>query len=110
MSEGKLIMDAIVITVTLGEDRRLVVDLPPEMPAGQVDVMITPHAIPDAQHTNPAREAARAKLLAAGILSTTHRAPQGIAQPSAAERERVWTLFSQGRSSDEIIDEDRGDH
>lgn len=101
-------MDAIRLSVEIGEDRRLIIDLPADTPIGQAELIIQPHEKLDDPASNPAREAARAKLMAAGALSTTHRAPEGAQSLSAEERERVWQLFSQGRSSDEIINEDRG--
>ena len=95
------------MTVEVGPDRRLVVDLPAEIPVGPVDVVITAHPAA-ATAANSAREAAAASLAAAGILSTAHHAPANAASVSAEERARVWAQFSRGRSSDDLIDEERG--
>jgi hypothetical protein len=98
-------MDVIVLSAEIGEDRRLVIDLPPDAPLGPVQVTIQvqePYT-----STNPAREAARAKLLAAGFLVTGIQAPAGIAPLSVEERLRLGTLPS-GVSLDDIIDQDRG--
>jgi hypothetical protein len=100
-------MDAIVLSAEVGEDRRLVIDLPPNTPTGRVDVVIKHHEGVQAPITNPAREAARAKLLAAGFLVTGIQAPAGIAPLSVEERLRLGTL-PPDVSVDDIIDQDRG--
>src|SRR5205823_6340612 len=101
-------MDTIRLSVEIGADRRLVIDLPPDTLIGQAELIIKPHAENQPEVIYPARETARAILSAAGALSAAHRAPEGALPLSPAERQRVWQLFSQGRSSDEIINEDRG--
>ena len=59
-------MDTITLTAVVGEDRRLVIDLPPDAPTGPIEVTIraaTPQ--PEKQLT---REEARARLRAAGVF------------------------------------------
>lgn len=97
-------MDAITLSVMVGEDRRLVIDLPPDTPVGPVDVVITPRE----KIINPAREAARAKLLAAGRLVTNIRAPEGTVPLSPEELLRIGQRPPGTKSLDEMIDEDRG--
>jgi hypothetical protein len=41
--DGVRIMEVVKISVWVGEDRRLIIDLPPEIPAGLIDGQITPH-------------------------------------------------------------------
>ena len=104
-------MDAIIIEAEVGQDHRLVDEFPPEVPVGRVKLMIQPLEKPTAVAKTPlTREAARAKMLAAGILSTAHRAPEGATELTPEERERVWSQFSGGRSIDELINEDRGEY
>jgi hypothetical protein len=103
-------MDAIVISVTLGEDRRLVVDLPPDTPIGPAEVIIRPLATLPIEGSNPAREAARAKLLAAGRLVTDIHAPKGIVPLSPEELLQIGTLPPGAPSLDDLINEDRGDY
>jgi hypothetical protein len=103
-------MDAIILSVEVGEDRRLIIDLPPDTPTGPAAVVIKPHELEGVSTTNPAREAARAKLLAAGILSTAHRAPEGAVALSDEQLQRLGERPLGGISLDEIIDEDRGPH
>jgi hypothetical protein len=101
-------MDTVMIPVEVGEDRRLVIDVPPVVPIGPADVVIVPR--PDGQKatTNPAREEARAKLRAAGALSTIRYAPADARPLSDEELMRIGQLAPGARPSEELIDEDRG--
>ena len=102
-------MDAITLSVEIKEDHRLVIELPEDTPIGTAQVTIYPQGtLPSAPIFNPAREAARAKLLAAGALSTGHRAPEGTTELTPEERERIWSQFAGERSLDDLINEDRG--
>ena len=101
-------MDAIMLSVEIGEDRRLIIDLPADTPVGQADLIIKPHGETVAQSNNPAREAIRAKLLAAGKLVTDIHAPEGTVLLTLAERQRIGQLTPGARSSEQLIDEDRG--
>ena len=104
-------MNPIVLPAVVGEDRHLVLDLPPDTPLGPVEVEIRPAPVEsEAPVYNPAREAARAKLLAAGFLSTAHRAPEGAVRLTVEERMRIGTLPPGARPSEELIDEDRGEY
>lgn len=99
------------LVATVGEDRRLDVQLPADAPTGPVE--LTVRAAPDIAgksglHDNPARAAARAKMLAADFLSDGHRAPIGARALSDEERVRIGTLPPGSRPSEELIDEDRG--
>src|SRR5262249_40916165 len=101
-------MDAIKLSVQIGQDRRIIIDLPPDTPLGEAELIIRIREPGKAQINTPAREAARTKLAAAGALSKVEYAPGATQPPSSEERQRVWQLFSLGRTSDEIISEDRG--
>ena len=108
-------MVTIRLSATVGADRKLVLQLPEEIPAGDVEIEIRaaekspearkPYEIP----YNPAREAARAKLRAAGILSESTRAPEGTVPLSVEERMKLGTLPPDSKSSLELINEDRED-
>jgi hypothetical protein len=100
-------MDSVMISVEVGEDRRLVIDVPPDVPLGPADVVIVPRNGKRAT-TNPAREAARAKLRAAGLLSTNIYAPKDAIVLTDEELMRVGRLAPGARPSEELIDEDRG--
>ncbi len=101
-------MDAITLSVEIGEDRRLVIDLPSDTPLGSAELTIKPLHTVESDSTNAAREAARAKLMAAGILNTSHRAPEGAVALSNEELARLGQLTPGARSSEELIDEERG--
>jgi hypothetical protein len=101
-------MDSVMIPVEVGEDRRLVIDVPPEVPIGPADVVIVPRPHGQKATTNPAREAARAKLRAAGFLSTSIQAPENAVALSDEDLLRRGRLAPGARPSEELIDEDRG--
>src|SRR4051794_3382137 len=82
----------IVINAVVGEDRRLIIDLPPEMPTGKVMVMValtepvsTAEEVSATGYINPERERLRAVLLAKGKLGTAHMPPLGTIFPSEEE-------------------------
>ncbi len=106
-------MDTIVLSAVIGEDRRLVIDLPPDTPTGMVDLLIKPHveAEPYVETIppNPDRERIRAKLLAAGLLVTDIRAPEGTIPLSPEEILRIGTLPEGAPSLDKMIDEERNE-
>jgi hypothetical protein len=101
-------MDSITISVMVDEGRRLVIDLPPDVPVGPADVTIKPLGSQTTDIENPAREAVRAKLLAAGRLALDHGIPDDIEPVSEEELEELGRLAPGARSSEELIDEDRG--
>jgi len=100
-------MDAITLDAVVGEDRRLVVELPANVPVGPVKLVIQP--VEQAAGEPPLTlETARARLAAAGRLSTSHHPPAGTVPLSAEERERLSKLFAGPRSVLDLINEDRG--
>lgn len=101
-------MATITLSAVVGEDRRLVIDLPADTPVGQVELTIRP--LNETPPENPAREAARAKLLAAGFLVTSIHAPEGVVPLTPEERMRIGKLPPGARPSDELISEDRGEY
>lgn len=103
-------MDVITLSAIIGEDRRLVIELPPNTPTGLVDLVIRLHEnVPSAPTDNPAREAIRAKLLAAGRLVTDIYASEDAVPLSPEELLRIGRLPPGSPSLDELIDEDRGE-
>jgi hypothetical protein len=103
-------MVAIRLTAVVGEDRRLVIDLPEDAPTGPVQLVIRPKPVePTGKSVNPAREAARAKLLAAGALVTHFEVPEDAVPLTPEERMRIGTMPPGTRGSEELIDEDRGE-
>src|SRR5262249_13354634 len=100
----------ITLSVNIREDRRLVIDLPADVPLGTAELIIKPHGTNGPQPAAAAREAARAKLLAAGILNASHQAPEGAVALSNEELSRLGRLTPGTRSSEEIINEERGEY
>jgi hypothetical protein len=89
------------------EDHKLIVDVPDDVPPGLVylKIRIPPSSEIDAD--NPARAAARAKLAAVGLLSSTHELPLGTRIPTDAKVEAAGELPPGARPSEELINEDR---
>lgn len=103
-------MVAIRLTAVVGEDRRLVIDLPEDTPTGPVELVIRLKPVePTGTPVNLAREAARVKLLAAGALVTHFDIPEDAVPLSLEERIRLGTMAAGARGSEELIDEDRGE-
>jgi hypothetical protein len=103
-------MEAVTLPVVVGPDRRLVLDLPPSTPIGPADVVILPRMNAADESATPARDTARAKLLAAGFLATDIRAPEGTAPLSDEDLARLGQLPRGARPSEDLIDEDRGSY
>jgi hypothetical protein len=101
-------MEAVTIPVVVGPDRRLVLDLPPSTPIGPANVVILPRMNGADERATSARDAARAKLLAAGFLAMDLRAPEGTAPLSDEDLTRLGQLPAGARPSEDLIDEDRG--
>jgi hypothetical protein len=103
-------MSTVTIAGIVGQDHKLVIDVPVEIPPGPVSVVIQPVApIPPSTGTLT-REEARARLLAAGMLVTEFNIPPDAHPLTREERRRLGTLPPGARSSEELIDEDRGPH
>jgi len=109
-------MQEIKINAWIGEDKKLVLELPPETPTGPVAVHIVPqeHAETSSvaerdeqQIQNAKREQLRQKMLEAGILSTAHRAPAEWTPLTEDERMRLGSLPTGARPTHEYVDEDR---
>jgi hypothetical protein len=108
-------MSLIKLSVWVGEDKKLTIDLPAEIPVGPVDVVVIPYeTIPPTYASKypddwvEKREQFRQKLLEAGRLSTAHTASPDTVPLSPGELLRIGTLPPGARPTDELIDEDRG--
>jgi hypothetical protein len=97
----------IKLTATVDESRRITLDLPADMPQGEVE--ITVRSLAAAAEDAPGeltREQVRARLLAAGLLVTTPNAEK----LSIEEEERLGRLLAGNRTTEELISEDRIDN
>jgi hypothetical protein len=101
-------METITIPVVVGEERRLILDLPASVPVGPAEIVIRPRTTGAEAPADDAREAMRAKLLAAGFLSTATSAPPGTMPLSNDDLARLGQLAPGARPSEVLIDEDRG--
>jgi hypothetical protein len=101
-------MNAVTIPVVVGADRRLIIDLPSSTPLGPAEVVIFLRSSAVDQPVNEAREAIRARLLAAKLLSTDVYAPPGTMPLSNSDLARLGQLPPNARPSETLVDEDRG--
>jgi hypothetical protein len=104
----------ITISTTVGEDHRLVIDipLPPDAPSGEVQVELVVRSVSSepTEPVNLALEAAREKMRAAGRLSTAWHQDNNDA---VLNDEALWELVKlmpNSVSSEQLINEDRGDY
>jgi hypothetical protein len=100
-------MTTVRLSATIGDDRKLTVHVPDEIPTGPVDVVIHAHEISASAMDTP-REIARRKLQMAGILATDLGIPDDLAAPSEVELETMGHMTQDARPSEELINEDRG--
>ena len=104
----------ITVSATIGADHRLVIDipLPADAPSGQVQVELVVRPVPSElnEPMNVALEAAREKMRTAGRLSTAwHQDDDGV----VLNDEALWELIKlapNSVSSEQLINEDRGDY
>lgn len=84
-------MVAVKMNAVVDEQHNLIIQLPDDMPTGQVEVIVRSlEQEPPPAPTQPlTREAARAKLLAAGRLSTGWHEPEGFVPLTEAE---LWEI------------------
>lgn len=103
----------IVINAVIGEDRRLIIDLPPDTPMGSVTVMVAPteNETPSESPTPPVnteRERLRAILLAAGKLGNAYP-DEAISYPVNDDWMAAGKLPPGTPSSEETLRELRSD-
>ncbi len=104
-------MVAITLDATVDKDRNLIIHLPDDMPTGRVEVTI--RSVEAQTTTQPflSRQEARAKLLAAGRLSTAWDDEEEF-QPTMTDAE-IWELgqtVQNARTAQDYIDEERGNY
>ncbi len=97
-------MDGMTITVTVPPDRRLVLDLPEDLPVGAMLQVV----IRQMQGVSPVLESARALLAAAGKLADLGIADGDVEDVGDDELEQLGRLAPGARSSGDLLDEERG--
>lgn len=111
--------EPIILSTVIGDDHKLVLDLPPDTPTGPVEIrlVVSPaEAEPVVDEAEAIakwrqeRERIRAKLAAAGFLSTVnYDIPEDAEELSDEELYELGKLPPGSRSSEEILDEIRSD-
>jgi hypothetical protein len=98
----------ITIIAQVDEKRRIMIDLPDDVPPGKVEITVRSLAEDDlGPPPEPiTREWARAKLIAAGHRSNARSSPDAL-ELSDEERERIGRALAAGRPFAELVDEER---
>jgi hypothetical protein len=98
------------------KDGQLTAKLPKDVPPGAVDLIVqlegdtvVVEVKTSAVSANSARETARAKLAAAGRLSSARWLPPGTQIPTDGEVRAAGVLPPDARPSADLIDEDRNE-
>jgi len=100
-------MVAIRLSAVVDDDHQLTVKVPEDIPVGPVELLIQVPEPGKSLPINPAREAAKAKLAAAGLLSTAHNPPSGMRIPTREEILAAGVLLPGARPLEDLINEDR---
>ncbi|MBI5667062.1 MAG: hypothetical protein HZC41_03570 [Chloroflexi bacterium] len=98
-------MQPYVTTVIVDEKRRIMLDLPDDMPTGPIEITARPLAASEPPPEPLTREWVREKLKAAGLLDD--KAEPDAMAISDQEMARLGQVFADVRSISELIDEDR---
>jgi hypothetical protein len=101
-------MQPITITAVVDEKRRIMIDLPDDIPTGAVRITVQPIGEPAEQYAPGSREWAQAKLIEAGLVNPNARyAPPDAVSLSDEERDRIGKQLAGGKTSLELINEER---
>jgi len=101
-------MTEVTLNGLLDSDRHLVVSVPDDVPVGPVEVIIRPLIGRANSGAALTRETAREKLRAAGLLSETASVPPDARALTPGERDLLGRKLIGQKTSDQLIDEDRG--
>ncbi|MCA0456792.1 MAG: hypothetical protein LCI00_22660 [Chloroflexi bacterium] len=102
-------MVTVHLSAIVDKDGQLTIKVPDHIPPGPINIIIESQQPASAPQTNPARETARTKLAAAGLLSSAYETPPHSRVPTDAEVEAAGTLPADARPSEELISEDRNE-
>jgi len=105
-------MDTLHLTAKVDGNRRIVIDLPPDVEIGaQVDLTITPHREPTEARHGLTREKARAIWQARGWQKkASGEVPADYVPLSDEEILRITDHLKGSFSLDDMINEDRGSY
>ena len=101
-------MNAFTITITtiVDEKRRIMIDLPDDVPLGKINLTIQANMVDMLEIDNVSNPKIRAKLIAAGLVSPSESSPDAI-DVDNEELNRLRHVFAAGRPLSEFIDEER---
>ena len=102
-------MVTIQLSAIVDKNGQLTAKVPDNIPPGPINIIIQSPESSESAAINPAREIARKKLVAAGLLSSAHRLPPNTRIPTDAEVAAAGTLPPNARPSEDLIDEDRNE-
>lgn len=106
-------MVAVKLSVYVGEDRRVTIQLPDEVPVGSAELELTiqPETPVKDNAATSERERLRAKLIAAGKLVNPDDMgiPDDIEYVSDEELDVIGKLPPGAPTSEELVNEDRGE-
>jgi hypothetical protein len=112
-------MDTITIKITVDKSRRVTIDIPDELPLGELELTLRPitNGEPSAPESGQpvtadtlTREEVRRRLKAAGLLSDETYAPPDAVELSDDDELELGRLMAQGTSILDIVNEDRGEY
>ncbi|MBX3085950.1 MAG: hypothetical protein KF716_30220 [Anaerolineae bacterium] len=110
-------MNAITLNMTVGKDRKLIIDLPDDVPEGPIKLTIQSMNAPVVEETEeaePTLEEIRAMLAAAGSLVTDlsiYDIPEDLTPLSEEELDELTRdIPALSKPVEEQIAEDRGDY
>jgi hypothetical protein len=101
-------MQSITITAVVDEKRRIMIDLPDDIPTGTVRITVQPIDEQAEEYEPGSREWARARLIAAGLVNpNAHYAPEDAEEMSEEEEEILGRKLAGSRPVEDYINEDR---
>lgn len=101
-------MQPIILTTVVDKKRRIMIDLPEDVPLGEVEVELVVRPLASEVPPDPiTREWVQARLRAVGLLAEDDYEDEEIEEISEEELERLGKLFAGDRPLSELIDEDR---
>src|SRR5262245_6175645 len=103
-------MEPIILTTIVDEKRRVMIDLPDDVPLGEIQLEVTVRPVAGAESEQPpqpiTREWVRAKLKAAGLLAEDEEFPEAE-EMTEEEEERLGRMAASDRPVEDYVDEDR---
>lgn len=100
-------MQPIILTAVVDEKRRIMIDLPDDVPMGEVQFKINFFPLTDEVHESPSHEWLKAKLREAGMLVEADLDFADAEELSEEEEIRLSYVFASDRTALDLVNEDR---